>query len=74
MSNNKEVSEFTDFREDFLKLQKVVNDLEVKVQQQTQMIENLNERNVQLCKESSEIREEYLRLFEENRRSEKNMR
>ena len=30
---NKKVSEFTDVREEFLKLQKMVNDLEVKVQQ-----------------------------------------
>ena len=30
---NKKVSEFTDVREEFLKLQKMVNDLEVRVQQ-----------------------------------------
>ena len=35
---NKKVSEFTDVREEFLKLQKMVNDLEVKVQQKNQKI------------------------------------
>ena len=63
---NKKVSEFTDLREEFLKLQIDVNDLEVKVQQKNQKIKNLKEKIRKIRKEISAMIEEIWKLVKEN--------